>query len=441
LSDKVLIQGPEIEALVRELKAQGRIPQLIGPIVMDWIAEKAPGRQYEIRIQENVEAVIHMVFGLPEPKRPTRIWTRVTKPPGPPPPRLEVVRVGRVPMKRIEWLWPDRLAIGKLSLLAGEPGMGKSMMTADMIARITTGEPWPDGGAARAPGSAMLLTTEDEIEDTIKPRLIAAGGDANQLAVVRSVRDGDARRGFNLTADLPALEAALDAMDATDYEPVRLIVIDPLSAYLGGKLDSHKNTDVRAALEPLAEMASRKRVAVLGLSHLTKSGGDRSAVGRVLGSIAFAAVARVVLFAVRDDEQEEGKPERRLLLVAKSNIGSDRRGLSYTAEERTFDYEGETYDAWRIVWSERSDKRVEDVLRENSGGGRSAGREVCAAWLAGVLRDGPKDSATVEQMAAAKGFGPSVLKAAKKQLGVVPTKSKFVGGWQLSLPIVEGQPF
>ena len=299
---------------------------------------------YLVGVQIDVSNLGRQLLGIP-PRSGIehRLVRRVSKPPSDPtfagggqarngaatgstsPGRLDQVRLGNVKLERVEWLWQDRIAMGKLSLLVGDPGMGKSMMTCDLAARVTTGAPWPDGRGNAPRGHVIILTTEDDVADTIAPRIVAAGGDRWQVTVARSVMAGNARRGFDLTADLPLLEDLIDSPH-TDAEPgdVKLVIIDPISAYLGGKLNSHRATDVRSALEPLAELAARKRVAILGLSHLTKSGADKNALGRVLGSVAFAAVARVVLFAMRDDEDNKG--ERRLLLPAKNNLGDDRGG-------------------------------------------------------------------------------------------------------------------
>ena len=155
--------------------------------------------------------------------------------------------------EKIEWLWPGRIAIGKQTLIGGEPGLGKSQIATALAATVTTASNWPcDEG--RAPlGSVLILSAEDDAGDTIRPRLDAAGADVTAVHQISAVcqRDGKGRRTFNLQADLALMEAAIERLGN-----VRLVIIDPVSSYLG-KVDSHKNSDVRGALEPLGDMASR----------------------------------------------------------------------------------------------------------------------------------------------------------------------------------------
>ena len=156
----------------------------------------------------------------------------------------------------VTWIWRGRVAAGKLNLIAGDPGLGKSFVTLDLIARYTTGRPLPDGSPGIPSGTAILLSAEDGLADTIRPRLDALGADVQRVHYVATVIDGRQERSIQL-ADVEALEEAILTKDAG------LVVIDPLSAYVGDT-DSHRDAAVRGLLAPLAQLADRYRVTILG---------------------------------------------------------------------------------------------------------------------------------------------------------------------------------
>jgi RecA-family ATPase len=177
-----------------------------------------------------------------------------------------------------------------LTLVIGDGGLGKSRLSNDLTARLTTGCEWPDGGAIREPASAIILSAEDSPSYTIKPAIEAAG-DVARVAILDAVLDeSGTERTFQLGTDLAALDALIETTHAI------LIVIDPVSAYFGTRLDSYRDTDVRAVLEPVCKLAERRRVAILGIMHIGKAV-DRTARHRALGSVAFVNAARLV-FAI-----------------------------------------------------------------------------------------------------------------------------------------------
>lgn len=180
-------------------------------------------------------------------------------------------RVCDIQRQELRWLWPGRIPLGKLTLFAGDPGLGKSFVTLDIGARITRGRGWPDRAATSCePASAIILSAEDDPADTIRPRLEAADADLSKVHILQAVRrakpNGETSlEHFSLETDLVALQDAVASLG-----DVRLIVIDPISAYLGGT-DSHVNTRVRGLLSPLAEIASALGVATLAVTHLNKN--------------------------------------------------------------------------------------------------------------------------------------------------------------------------
>lgn len=237
-----------------------------------------------------------------------------------------LVCLADVQSRPVEWLWSGRIALGKVTLIAGDPGLGKSFVTLDLAARVSRGMPWPDAPTLSAPlGGVVLLSADDDLEDTIRPRLDAAGADVQRIKAIHAVRhnykENPRESVFSLATDLVALEAAIQATHGC-----RLVIIDPITAYLGAT-DSHKNAEIRGLLAPLAALAAKYHVAIVLVTHLNKSG-NGPAVYRTIGSIAFAAAARAVWGVVKDKDNER----RRLMLPVKNNLAADALGLAYSIE-------------------------------------------------------------------------------------------------------------
>jgi putative DNA primase/helicase len=222
--------------------------------------------------------------------------------------------------RRIEFLWPGRIARGKHTAIAGEPGDGKSQLSVYIAATISRGEHWPCNEGHAPVGNVIILNAEDGADDTVVPRLMAAGADLGRVHIVSAVFQESAkgRRSFNLQADLQLLERKI-----TQIGDVVLVIIDPISSYMG-KADSHKNAEVRGALEPLSEMADRLKVAILSITHFSKSGAanNSKALHRFIGSIAFVGAPRAA-FAVIEDADNDG---RILFLHAKNNMAGKPQG-------------------------------------------------------------------------------------------------------------------
>jgi len=229
-------------------------------------------------------------------------------------------RASTIETKAIEWLWPGRLARGKHTAIAGEPAVNKSTLVMEINASITVQREWPCGeGCPLRKGRVLIFSAEDDAEDTIVPRLVAAGADLDMVEIIDAVRDEKGQRSFNLTADIDRLEKLI-----AKFGDVDLVSIDPISAYLG-KTDSHRNSEVRGVLEPLQKMAERTGVAVLSVTHFNKPGGGNTsskALHRFIGSIAFTAAARMA-FAVMEDQDDAN---RRLVLHVKNNLAAPPKG-------------------------------------------------------------------------------------------------------------------
>jgi hypothetical protein len=234
---------------------------------------------------------------------------------------LERVRLSSVEPEQITWLWPNRIPAGKVTLLIGDPGLGKSFLTLLITATVTRGLEWPDGRGRCEEGRVLLVQAEDGLADTVRPRLDWAGGDPEKVEAVQGITLPDRSLStFSLARDIPALEDAV-----RELGDCKLIVIDPVSAYLGSKADSeNSNAQIRGLLTPLKDLCERTGVAAIVVTHMNKGSGTK-AIYRATGSLAFVAAARMAWFVCKD----KADPTRRKLLSAKSNVVAEPSGLAY----------------------------------------------------------------------------------------------------------------
>ena len=318
----------------------------------------------------------------------------------------------------VEWLWEGRLALGKHTCIAGEPGTGKSQLATAITAAITIGDEWPCGEGMAPQGSVIILSAEDGEADTILPRLHAAGADCGRVHIISAVRTADdGRRSFNLQADLQLLEQEIKRIG-----DVVMVCIDPISSYLGGA-DSHKNAAVRGVLEPIGEMADRMRVAVLSITHFSKSGAGitTKALHRFIGSIAFVGAPRMA-FAVIEDAADK---ERRLMLHAKNNLAPPPPGLAFKLKQTIV---VEAIVASRIDWEpEHVNMTADAALAAGavSGDGHSA-KEDAEDFLREVLADGAVGAKEVKRQAGEAGIANRTLMRAKRDLGVQSYREEAV---------------
>lgn len=331
--------------------------------------------------------------------------------------KYELVCLEDVPPEPIDWLWQDRIATGKLTIFAGDPGLGKSTLTLDIAARVSTGGAWPDSPEfTTQSGSVILLSAEDGLADTIRPRLDAAGADPSRVFFMKMNRTRTgARSHFNLRRDVAQLEQAI-----RDRGDVRLVVIDPLAAYMGG-IDDHKNADVRGLLAPLAEMAERLKVAVVLVAHLNKNVGGKFAY-RLSGSMAYVAAARTVWLV----DQDPNRPERRLMLQIKNNIAAAYSGLAFGIVKGALRWEPEPVE----LTADQS------FAAEGSDPGREDEPDEVVDFLNEFLSDGPKPSTEVYEQGSQAGYGEKVLQRAKKKAGIKAVRNNFGkgGNWDWMLP-------
>lgn len=308
-----------------------------------------------------------------------------------------MVSLGTVKEEQVEWLWQERIPQGKITLLVGDPGLGKSFLSLYMAAKVTTGSPWPDIPDKNITiGSVVILSAEDDVNDTILPRLKTAGANVNKIIAIQGVKHKDEKNKhyFDLTKHIPQLEKAVKTM-----LDVKLIIIDPLSAYLGAT-DSHKNSEVRGCLGPLAEMASKHKVAVLGISHLTKNTAIKS-VYRVLGSVAFLAAARAV-WAVAKDKDDNN---RRLFCPIKTNLSVSPTSLAF-----------KIIDGAVAVESGIINMTAEDILGDDNE--EKSTIRAAANWLQDVLTDEPMKIKDLVKTGKDEGFNQRMIYRAATKLNI-----------------------
>ena len=347
---------------------------------------------------------------------------------------LVVTRASDIVPVPVEWLWPGRLAKGKTTLLGGYPGVGKSQLSIFIAATISIGGQWPCGEGTAPKKSVIVLCAEDGLADTIVPRLLAAGGDSAKVEIVSAVTDntGGDRRIFNLSNDLDLLEAHIKKCG-----DVGLVIIDPVDAYIGGNVDSHKNAAVRAVLEPISELADRLGVAILAVTHFSKQAGNK-AMYRFIGSIAHVGSARVA-FAVIADAENEG---RTLVLHAKNNLAPAQKGLAYRLEQRTV-AEG-VVGSYVHFEHEYVVATADEALAAERDSGVRSDAEEAADFLTSLLATGAVKVEIIEQEAIKVGLlgveqsiGQSKpFRSARKRLGIKPyqPKGEKAPGWEWALP-------
>ncbi|HCE27917.1 MAG TPA: AAA family ATPase [Comamonadaceae bacterium] len=321
------------------------------------------------------------------------------------------------------WLWQYWLAMGKLHILAGAPGQGKTTIALAMAATITIGGRWPDGSRC-APGNVLIWSGEDDPADTLVPRLMAAGADRARCFFIEGARRDGEVVPFDPARDLGQLLEAIEKIGG-----ISLLVIDPVVSAVTG--DSHKNTEVRRALQPLVDLAAKCDCAVLGITHFAKGGQGTDPAQRVVGSVAFTAVARVVMVAAKVKGDEEGQ-DTRILARSKSNIGPDDGGFQYHLEQSE-PLPG--IHASHIAWGKAVEGTARELLTDPDDGqddGAGSAKEEAEAFLIELLKDGATATKHVQTQAKDAGISWATVRRASDALGVKKKQSN--GGWYWQLP-------
>ncbi len=345
-----------------------------------------------------------------------------------------------IELEAVQWIWPGRIARGKHTSIGGDPGGGKSNLGMFVAATVSVGGEWPCGEGKSPQGSVIILSAEDGAGDTIAPRLHAAGADCGSIHIVSAVQidDVSGRRSFNLQADIKLLEEKI-----AEIGDVALIIIDPVSSYLG-KTDSHKNAEVRGVLEPLSAMAERTRAAVLSITHFSKAGATNTtkALHRFIGSIAFVGAPRMA-FAVIEDADDK---DRRLVLHAKNNLVAPPQGLAFRLRQTIVGPEGKGIVASCVDWELEpvTITANEALAAEISGAAetRAPALAEAEAFLTSVLSRGAQCAKDVQRQAEEAGIASKTLRRAREKLGVRVRTEGFQGPsvWELPAQCCPSNP-
>jgi hypothetical protein len=330
--------------------------------------------------------------------------------------------------KEIDWLWFPRIAKGMLTMLAGDPGVGKGFLTVDIAARITKGIPWPDGMPCKQ-GGVLFAASEDLIDEVFVPRLDAAGADRNWIHLIRGVKDAKGIERDWLLRNVESLARVIDGMNAGGLN-CQLVIVDPVNNHMGGDTDNHRDNEVRAQLNPFAKVLEEKRVAGLCIAHRNKCG-NANADFSMLGSVGYVGRARATHHVGYDKGDESGK--RILFLPGKSNVGPKVQGLAFRLPRLP------NNAMPRVEWDPEPVDITPDEAFGNNGGnrrGRGPGRpsklEEAMERLGELLAGGPMlaNDALAEMKEA--NFSESTAREAKQALGVRHERSpehdgKYVG--------------
>lgn len=335
-------------------------------------------------------------------------------------------RFSDVEQQSINWLWPGRIARGKVTIIAGNPGLGKSQISASLAAIVTTGDIWPVDKIPCQSGNVIFLSAEDDPSDTLAPRLSAAGADLTKAHFLKCVQIKNKhgkllQKSFSLKTDIANLDKLLE-----EIKDVALLIIDPITAYLG-ETDSYKNAEIRALLTPLSELAAKHNLAVLAISHLNKTS-NQDPLMRVNGSLAFVAAARAAFLIAQDPNDDN----RRMLLPMKNNIGNDKTGLAYSIESCVLDSGISTS---RIVWeTEPVDIKAHEVMSSPSDPEEHTLLKEAMDFLSDQLAHFSKPVSKLKKEANDYGLSWRTTLRAKTALKITTQKSGMNGGWIWSLP-------
>lgn len=314
-----------------------------------------------------------------------------------------VRRYADIPKEEVMWLWQDRIPLGKYTIFAGEPGIGKTFAAMDVAAKVTTGGTFADGAVAPL-GDVLIISSEDGPGDTLKPRLEAAGADMSRCLHLDGVEVSKGDSFLDLAKHTPQIETYF-----ADNPELLLMIMDPLTAFLGD-IDTHKEGPVRRVLGPISELLMKYRVAMLGIGHCNKAV-QAKAINRVVGSIGFVAAARVAWQFARDPDNDD----KVLMLTAKNNLSQKKSGLSYSVVDS------------RCVWdADDVPMSADDIDTESQ-----TPRDEAKRWLAELLASGDVPAETVLKKARADGVAERTLYRAKKELGVTSGRAGEQWTWRL----------
>lgn len=305
-------------------------------------------------------------------------------------PKLNLIAMNTIQAEKVKWLWYPYLPRGKISIVQGDPGEGKTTFVLALISLLTRGLPMPGMQQTAPPMNIIYQTAEDGLADTIKPRLVALEADCSKVLVIDESE-------HELSMCDQRLSQAIYAVNAG------LVVLDPIQAYLGNGVDMHRANEVRPVFKRLGQIAEQTSCAVILIGHINKMQGSKS-VYRGLGSIDFQSAARSVLLVGRSKDD----PDLRVAVHDKSSLAPEGPAILFSLNSET-----------GFAWSGFCDTTANELLSGNSSTTKT---EQAEKLLLNLLENGEVASETLLNRAAAIGISERTLKIAKQNLGISSVK-------------------
>jgi putative DNA primase/helicase len=336
-------------------------------------------------------------------------------------------------MEELRWMWPQKIPSGKMVFFTGKPDCGKTMCALDVAARVTTGADWPDGSKNDGgPGRVLIAASEDDPNDTLVPRLAAAGADLHNVEIVVgtvvTIKDKKRKKNtLNLKRDAKMLIEAIKA-----NPDIKLLILDPISSFLGDA-DQNKDKDIRPIMDALKTTCEKSGLTIIGLIHSNKRS-DVDAIGKVSGATALGASVRAVWGFSKDPEDKD----KFHMAHVKGNLTKDKSGLDYNIVEAVVDIQSKQVGVPRIVWGAKFEGDADDLLEASRDRKDKSDvkKTVAKALLRGVIKY-PAKATDVYRQGEAEGITGSTLKKAKIELAqegfTLIAKKQFDGWWWYKL--------
>lgn len=344
---------------------------------------------------------------------------------------IDIQPISTVKPSKISWLWKDKIAFGKITLFAGEPGVGKSQLLLYIASVVSRGGTFHFDNHRCEPGNVLLISGEDSADDTIAPRLMALGADLERIHFVKGIKKTD-KKGHEYFDPICLVDHLAELEDEIVKNKYRLVIVDPISLYLGS-VDENKNKEIRSALAVLNALAERNNFALVPNSHFSKPSGSSSknAIYRVMGSIGFAAAARIVFGVMKDPED----PKRRLFIPIKNNIGPDHEGLAYQIKPMMVGGD-ERIETSMVEWlNEKVTKTANELMNTAVDSKPAPKLHEAKEFLLGILRNGSVPLSEIRSKADAQGITAPRLYEAKNVLEIFEDSSiSYKRGKYWSLP-------
>ena len=317
---------------------------------------------------------------------------------------VEIIRGDEIEIRDVEWLWYPYIPFGKITLIQGDPGDGKSTFALNLAAMLTAGIPFPftETDGSTEPMTVIYQNTEDDSADTVMPRFLQAGGDPSRIFFIREKSNA-------LTFSDDRIAEAIRKTGA------RVVIFDPLSSYIGKDVSLNAANEVRAQFNPLIEVAKETGCAIIVVAHMNKAPGTK-AIYRTNGSIDVVGAARSALLIARTDRD---RPDERIMAVQKSNLAPTGSAILFSVGEK-------------ITWLEEVERTADEVLGSGAAIGRPDTRlEEAKTFIQAMLADGPLPAVECDKRLQDAGIRRTTSKKAKKQMGVLSERKDDIWFWRL----------